>query len=99
MHKNALQIPPDALTDEDAFEIMRLWVAHGYLHTIISSDMQGGAKDFGELLADFFEHASRMYAERDERPLNECKRAMLEEFNRRMASPNDSIEGGLPVEH
>ena len=99
MHKNALQIPPEALADEDAFELMRLWAAHGYLHTIISSDMEGAAKDFGEVLADLFEHASRMYAQRDKRPLDECRRDMLEEFNSRVESSNDTIEGGMPIEH
>ena len=99
MHKNALQIPPEALSDEDALEIMRLWAAHGQLHTIISSDMQGGAEDFGELLADLFEHASRMYSQRDKRPLDECRRVMLDDFKRRVDSPKDSLEGGMPIEH
>jgi hypothetical protein len=99
MDKNALQIPPEALTDDYAFEIMRLWAAHGQLHTIISSDIQGGAEAFGELLADLFEHASRMYSQRDRRPLAECRRVMLEDFNRRIESPKDSIEGGMPTEH
>ncbi len=99
MNRNALQIPPEALSDEDSFEIMRLWAAHGRLHTIICSDMQGGAEEFGELLADLFEHASRMYSQRDRRPLEECRRVMLEDFNRRVESPKDSIEGGMPTEH
>lgn len=99
MNANALEIPPEALADEDAFEIMRLWAANGQLHTIICSDMQGGAEDFGELLADLFEHASRMYAERDKQPLAECRKLMLEDFMRRVGSPKDSIVGGLPVEH
>ena len=99
MEKNALKIPPEALLDEDAFEIMRLWAAHGELHTIISSDLEGGAKDFGELLADLFEHASRMYSQRDKRPLEECRRDMLEDFRRRVESPKNSIEGSMPTEH
>jgi hypothetical protein len=99
MEKNALQIPPEALLDEDAFEIMRLWAAQGQLHTIISSRLEGGAEDFGELLADLFEHASRMYSQRDKRPLAECRQAMLEDFRRRVDSPKDSIEGGMPTEH
>jgi hypothetical protein len=99
MDKNALQLPPEALSDEDAFEIMRLWAAHGELHTIISSDIEGGPADFGELLADLFEHASRMFSQRDKRSLEECRRAMLDDFKRRVESPKDSIQGSMSIEH
>jgi len=95
----ALDIPPDALLDADAFELMRLWAAHGKLHTIISSSVEGGAKDFGELLADLFEHASRMYSQRDRRRLEDCRADMLAEFLRRVDDPEPSIEGGIPNEH
>jgi hypothetical protein len=37
MHKNALKIPPEALTDEDAFELMRFWAAHGYPRILVRS--------------------------------------------------------------
>jgi hypothetical protein len=65
----------------------------------LSSDLQGGAKDFGELLADLFEHASRMYAERDKEPLAHCRQVMLEDFLNRVDSPKSSLKGGLPVKH
>jgi len=94
-----LDIPPGALTDPEAFELMRLWAAHEQLHVVISSDVGGGAEDFGELLADLFEHASRMFSQRDGVPLDRCRELMLEDFLRRTSSPKSSIEGSLPVEH
>ena len=99
MTENKLEPPPEALTDPDGFEILRLWAAHGELHVTLSSDLQGGAEDFGELLADLFEHASRLYAQRDQRPLSECREVMLEDFLRRTKQPKLSLEGSLPVEH
>jgi len=99
MHGEELAIPPDALTDPDAFELMRLWAAHEQLHVTINSDVSGGAEDFGELLADLFEHASRMFAQRDKVPLTKCRDLMLQDFLRRVDSPKASIEGSLPVEH
>jgi hypothetical protein len=99
MNENELDPPPEALTDPDGFEILRLWAAHQQLHVALSSDMQGGAEDFGELLADLFEHAARMYAQRDERELSECRAAMLEDFMYRIENPNSSLDGSLPVEH
>ncbi|WP_115553998.1 DUF5076 domain-containing protein [Xanthomonas arboricola] len=99
MHSDELDIPPDALTDPEAFELMRLWAAHGQLHVIISSDVDGTAEDFGELLADLFEHASRMYAQRENRSLAECREAMLQDFLRRTTAPKASIEGSRTAEH
>lgn len=99
MNENELDPPPEALTDPDGFEILRLWAAHEHLHVALCSDMQGGAEDFGELLADLFEHASRMYAQRDKQPLSECRTLMLEDFMRRVKYPKSSLEGSLPTEH
>ena len=99
MHDDELAIPPDALTDPDAFELMRLWAAHEQLHVTINGDVSGGAEDFGELLADLFEHASRMFAQRDEVSLAKCRDLMLQDFLRRVNSPKASIEGALPGEH
>ncbi|WP_255626370.1 DUF5076 domain-containing protein [Xanthomonas sp. NCPPB 1067] len=92
-------VPPDALADPDAFELLRLWAAHEQLHVSINSDLGGGAEDFGELLADLFEHASRMFAQRDRMPLAQCRTLMLDDFMRRVADPSGNREGGLPVEH
>lgn len=99
MHHEELAIPPDVLSDQDAFELMRLWAAHEQLHVTINGDVSGGPEDFGELLADLFEHASRMFAQRDKAPLTKCRDLMLQDFLRRVNSPKASIEGSLPVEH
>ncbi|MDQ8023782.1 MAG: DUF5076 domain-containing protein [Moraxellaceae bacterium] len=99
MHDNELEIPAEVLTDPDGFELMRLWAAHGELHVTINSNLEGGAEDFGELLADLFEHASRMYSQRDGVPLAECRQLMLDDFLQRTSSPKDSIEGSIPTEH
>ncbi|MCC4621649.1 DUF5076 domain-containing protein [Xanthomonas melonis] len=99
MHDGELIVPPDALADPDAFELLRLWAAHEQLHVSINSDLGGGAEDFGELLADLFEHASRMFAQRDRMPLAQCRTLMLDDFMRRVADPSGDREGGLPVEH
>ncbi len=99
MNEKELDIPPEALTDPDGFELLRLWAAHEQLHVSISGDLGGEAEDFGELLADLFEHASRMFAQKDSRPLDECRQGILEEFQRRVVAPKPSLEGSLPTEH
>ncbi|WP_372191406.1 DUF5076 domain-containing protein [Xanthomonas axonopodis pv. desmodiigangetici] len=55
MHDGELIIPPDALADPEAFELLRLWAAKKQLHVSINRDLGGGAEDFGELLVDLFE--------------------------------------------
>jgi hypothetical protein len=95
----ALDIPPDALLDDDAFELLRLWAANGQLHTVISSDLEGGAEDFAELLADLFEHASRMYSQRDRRRLEDCRAGMRAALLDHLDNPKPSIEGEIPSEH
>ncbi|WP_010459542.1 MULTISPECIES: DUF5076 domain-containing protein [Acidovorax] len=94
-----LPIPQEALNDPGAFEIMRLWAGGGQLHVMINSGLQGGAEDFGELLADLYEHAARLYAQRDEQTVAECRVLILEDFLRRTREPNVSVEGEIPKDH
>lgn len=94
-----LPIPPEALEDPDAFEILRLWAGGGHLHVTINSGLQGGAEDFAELLADLYEHAARLYAQRDKRSVQECREVILKDFIQRTRDPKESIEGAVPKDH
>lgn len=62
MHDGELIVPPGALADPEAFELLRLWAANEQLQVSINHELGGGAENFGELLADLFEHASRRAA-------------------------------------
>jgi hypothetical protein len=95
MYTDQLQIPDGVLSDPEAFEIMRLWAAHEALHVTLNSDLSGGAADFGELLSDLFEHAARMFSERDGQSLEHCREVMLRDFLERVGAPTDSIEGAI----
>ena len=94
-----LSLPPEVLEDPDAFEIMRLWAGGGQLHVVINGGLEGGAEDFGELLADLYEHAARLYAQRDNREVAECREVILEDFLRRTREPKTSVEGEIPKDH
>jgi len=95
MYTDELRIPDGVLSDPEAFEIMRLWAAHEELHVTLNSDLSGGAADFGELLSDLFEHAARMFAERDGQSVEHCREVMLRDFMERIGAPKDSIEGAI----
>ena len=90
-----LEIPPDVSADPDAFELLRLWAATGQLHVVISSDLEGRAEDFGEILADLFDHASRMYAEREDRKLSDCRDGMLANFLELIKRYRPDLEGSI----
>ncbi|QBG97674.1 DUF5076 domain-containing protein [Xanthomonas oryzae] len=99
MHDGEWMIPPDAVADPEAFELLRLWAANEQLQVSINRDLDGGAEDFGELLADLFKHASWTYAQRDGMPLGAVSYPVLNDFLWRIADPGDRREGALPVEH
>lgn len=95
MYTDELRVPDGVLSDPEAFEILRLWAANESLHVSLNSDLGGGAEDFGELLSDLFEHAARMFAERDGQSVQDCRAVMLRDFLNRVDAPKDSIEGAI----
>ena len=95
MKPDELDIPPDALTDPNAFELLRLWAANEHLHVTISSSLGGTAEDFGEVLADLFDHATRLYAQREDRKLSDCREAMLANFLQLMKRYRPDLEGSI----
>lgn len=95
MYTDELTIPDGVLSDPEAFEIMRLWAAHEERHVTLNSDINAGAGDFGELLSDLFEHAARMFSERDGQTVEHCRKVMLADFLEGVRAPKESIEGGL----
>ncbi|MGO4223198.1 DUF5076 domain-containing protein [Lysobacter sp. TAF61] len=80
MNADELSVPSGVGADPAAFEILRLWVAHGRLSMNLRHDVEGDAEDFGILLADLFSHACCKYAQRSGRPLMECRESMLMGF-------------------
>lgn len=72
-----LAVPPGVQADPAAFEILRLWAAHGRLAMSMRGEVEGEAEDFGTLLADLFSHACWRYAQKTGRPLMECQERML----------------------
>jgi hypothetical protein len=91
-----LKIPPAALKDKDAFEILRVWAAFKEQHVTIHSGLNGGPGEFGFLLAELAFHASKLYAERLKANqldmLNEILAGFDKELNDESGSPTGGIE-------
>ena len=80
MHRHELTIPPAVHDDPNGFELLRVWAAHNSQHVSIHSGLNGGAGEFGILLADLLQHAARLYSERQKLPVDVCKREILKVF-------------------
>ena len=99
MATGELWIPPDALDDPQAFELIRVWAAHGMQHVTIRSDLDGGAPAFGYMLAQLLEHAARLYAQREGQPIEQCRRQIVEAFEAELERPSGDASGEIPREH
>lgn len=52
-----LPIPPDALRDEDSFELLRAWVGSGALHCSLRPEVWQDPATWGAVLADLATYA------------------------------------------
>lgn len=99
MSLNELSVPPAVLEDEQAFEILRLWAALGEQHVTIRPDLSGDAYQFGYLIAQLAEHGARLYAQRSNQSVEECRSQILHGFNAEIADPTGDGSGSIPTDH
>ncbi|HEY9001323.1 MAG TPA: DUF5076 domain-containing protein [Mucilaginibacter sp.] len=90
-----LQIPPAAIEDKEAFEILRVWAAFKEQHVTIHSGLNGDAKDFGFLLAELALHASKLYAQRLNLPEVETLKDVLDGFNAEIIKESGNPTGSI----
>ncbi len=93
---NELIIPPAALNDPNAFEILRVWAAKQEQHVTINSNLNGGPTDFGFLLAELAFHGSKLYSQKlnisEEDALNKILNGFDEEIESSSGNPSGSIQ-------
>lgn len=92
---NELVIPPAALADKEAFEILRVWAANNEQHVTIHSQLNGGASEFGYLLAQLAYHGSKLYAQRFNQPEVKVLDQILERFNEEINDNNGDVTGSI----
>ncbi len=90
---NELKIPDEALKDEEAFELLRVWAAFEQQHVTIHSGLNGNAKNFGFLLAELALHASKLYAERFKTDELEMLKEILDGFNDEIINESGNPSG------
>jgi len=92
---NELLIPPAALADKESFELLRVWAANQEQHVSINSELNGGADEFGYLLAQLAYHASKLYAKRFNQPEDEVFRQILDRFNEEIKDNSGDHTGDI----
>jgi len=58
-----LIVPPQAKTDPNAVELVRVWAAHGKTHVSIAASAWEDPAAWGILLVDLARHAANFYSQ------------------------------------
>jgi hypothetical protein len=93
-----LPIPDTVETDPAAFEILRVWAAHGEQHVAIHSRLEGGPESFGFMLAQLAKHGAILYAEREGMSPKDALKLVQAGFDDECNQPTGWPTGGIPRE-
>ena len=85
---DALAIPPAALTADDAFEVLRAWIAGDGLQVCMRMAFEDPGV-WGQMLADIARHAARMYVREGGLTEAEAIDQIVEIWNAEMGDPTD----------
>ncbi|MGD9109391.1 MAG: DUF5076 domain-containing protein [Phycisphaerales bacterium] len=88
-NKNELKVPPLAMKNPDAVEIIRVWIAKGKQEVCLKVGMWNDPAIWGCLLADVARHIANVYAHAQKVDFDEVLERILEGFNDELDKPVD----------
>lgn len=88
-NKNELKIPPLALKDPDAIEIIRVWTAKGKQEVCLKVGLWNDPAIWGRLLTDIARHIANVYAHAQKVDFDEVLNRILEGFEAQLDEPVD----------
>jgi hypothetical protein len=93
----AISIPPDALSDPDAREMLRAWVAHEGLHCTLNIGQWGEreASGWGVLLSDVARHVAQAMHKATGAEPSEILEEIRNVFNEELDEPTSDTSGGF----
>ncbi len=94
-HSNQLIPPPVVDQDDNAFELLRVWIAQGGQHVSIRGETWEDPAAWGIMLVDLARHVSRMYDQSSGQPASAVLRQIRSGFDAEWGSPTDEPEGAL----
>ena len=92
-----LAVPGPAESDPQAFELLRVWAAHGDQHVSIHSGLHGGPEGFGHMLAQLARHGALLYGQREGMPPQEALKLVRQGFDEEWGNGTWPA-GKIPVE-
>ncbi|MEM9372926.1 MAG: DUF5076 domain-containing protein [Planctomycetota bacterium] len=98
MTDRALLIPPAALEDPRATELIRVWAAQDGQHVAISSDAWSDAHTWGVVLADLANHVANMIHEQSQTPRKRVIDELEKGFQGELRDPINDPTGSLSVD-
>jgi len=93
--KHALPAPPGLAGDPHAFEIARVWAAHGKQVVAMSVDGEMDPAGWGLMLVDLARHAARAYAQVGRCPAPVALDRIIEGLHMELEHPTDPGAGAL----
>lgn len=102
MHE--LDRPEGIAGDDDAAELVRVWIAHGELHVsmllgALREEFEDGTSNepetWGHLLADLTRHIANGLHQADETPQRRIIKRIRQEYIDNLADEGHSIEGSI----
>jgi hypothetical protein len=90
-----LLIPPVAIGDPEAAEMVRAWVAKKTLHCTLRIGVWKDAGTWGILLADMARHVANAHHEQDGADVEACLKRIRAAFVAEMDSPTDKPSGAF----
>ena len=88
-----LIVPPEALEDENATEVLRAWIAHERVYCVLKPEGFDDAGGWGILLADVARHIANGLAEARGLEREESLHRIRELFEAEFDSPTDEPTG------
>ena len=88
-----LMIPPATENDPKAYEILRVWGAHGSQHVTIAWDLWDDPAAWGIMLADLANHVANAFQQEKGNPKAETLEKIRSLFNQELAAPTDVPKG------
>jgi hypothetical protein len=88
-NKNELKIPPLAIKNPNAVEVIRVWVAKGKQEVCLKISMWNDPAVWGRLLADVARHIANVHAHARDVDLEDVLDRILEGFNAELDQPID----------
>jgi hypothetical protein len=94
-HAHALPIPPNALADDSALELARIWAANGRQEVTLATGLWDDPAAWGMMLVDLARHVAIAYEAAGYMRKGAALKRIKAGFDAEWGHPTDKPKGGL----